>query len=240
MTSFYVTNYKRHVQRGEDHVTVLVAKHDIPAGTDGTDAAGELSATQVPRRAVVPGAISTPDEIKDKVASQTIFAGEQVTTSRFSSRSQTGIHGELKGTYRAYQIKGDQNEVLAGTLRTGDHVDLVAAMPVNNNDAADLSRVVLRNLKVLQAPAAPAATSKLTGSSDQTFSLILRMTDNQAQKFELVLAETQNKANGITWHLALRPVVDAADSHDHLDSPRTVMGDGIPAAERRAFFGGAR
>ena len=26
LTSFYVTNYKRHVQRGEDHVTVLVAK----------------------------------------------------------------------------------------------------------------------------------------------------------------------------------------------------------------------
>ena len=82
--------------------------------------------------------------------------------------------------------------------------------------------------------------STLTGGTDQTFSLILRMTDNQAQKFELVLAETQNKANGVTWHLALRPVVDAADSHDHLDSPRTVMGDGIPAAERRAFFGGAR
>jgi hypothetical protein len=26
LTSFYVTSYKRHVQRGEDHVTVLVAK----------------------------------------------------------------------------------------------------------------------------------------------------------------------------------------------------------------------
>src|SRR5215210_2076094 len=34
-TSFYVTSYKRHVQRGEDRVTVLVAKSDIKEGTSG-------------------------------------------------------------------------------------------------------------------------------------------------------------------------------------------------------------
>jgi Flp pilus assembly protein CpaB len=242
MTSFYVTNYKRHVQRGEDHVTVLVAKHDIPAGTAGSDVADDLSATEVPRRSVVPGAISNPDEIKDKFASQQTFAGEQVTTNRFSSVSETGIHGQLRGTLRAYQIKGDQYQTLAGTLRTGDHVDLVAAFSVKNKSRDPvLSRVVLRNLKVLQAPSAPAVGSKLTsGGTGQDFPMILRMTDSQAQKFELVLALTQNGANGVTWHLALRPVVDSADSHDHLDSPRTVLGDGIAAAERRAFFGGKR
>src|SRR5437773_10884770 len=51
LTSFYVTNYKRHVQRGEDHVTVLVAKHDIPVGTAGSDAKGMISTAQVPRGA---------------------------------------------------------------------------------------------------------------------------------------------------------------------------------------------
>jgi len=70
LTSFYVTNYKRHVQRGEDHVTVLVAKHDIPVGTAGSDAKGMISTAQVPRRSVVPGSISSPDEIKSLVASQ--------------------------------------------------------------------------------------------------------------------------------------------------------------------------
>ena len=35
MTSYYVTNYKRHVQQGEDHVKVYVASQDIPAGTAG-------------------------------------------------------------------------------------------------------------------------------------------------------------------------------------------------------------
>ena len=38
LTSFYVTSYKRHVQRSEDHVTVLVAKQDINPGTTGDEA----------------------------------------------------------------------------------------------------------------------------------------------------------------------------------------------------------
>jgi len=238
LTSFYVTNYKRHVQRGEDQVTVLVAKHDIPVGTAGSDVAGELSATEVPRRSVVPGAISSPDEIKNKVASQQTFAGEQVTTSRFSSISETGIQGQLKGTMRAYQIKGDANELLAGTLKTGDHVDLVAALTKAQN--AIISRVILRDVKVLQAPASPAPGSKLTGGVDANFSTILRLTDSQAQKFELILAATTDSPNGVTWHLALRPVVHGADSSDHLDDTFTVLTDGLRRGQWKPFFGGQR
>ncbi len=63
LTSFYVTSYKRHVQRGEDHVTVLVAKQDIPVGTSGADVGGQLSSQDVPRKSVVPGAISSADQL---------------------------------------------------------------------------------------------------------------------------------------------------------------------------------
>src|SRR6266516_4767883 len=88
LTSFYVTNYKRHVQRGEDHVTVLVEKHDIPVGTAGSDAGGRTSTAQVPRQSVGPGAISSADEIKSLVASHETFAGEQHTPQRFTSLAQ--------------------------------------------------------------------------------------------------------------------------------------------------------
>src|SRR2546430_785954 len=84
LTSFYVTSYKRHVQRSEDHVTVLVAKHDIPQGTTGADAAGMLSRVDVPRHSVVPVAISNSDQIANLVATQDTLQGEQVTTRRFS------------------------------------------------------------------------------------------------------------------------------------------------------------
>ena len=61
LTSVYVVNYKRHVQRGEDKVTVLVAARDIPAGTSGADIIDQkmLKEQTVPRKAIVAGAIST-------------------------------------------------------------------------------------------------------------------------------------------------------------------------------------
>src|ERR687884_84235 len=117
LTSFYVTNYKRHVQRGEDHVTVLVAKHDIPVGTSGSDVGGSLEAQQVPRRAVVPGAISNRDQIANLVAAQPTYAGEQVSARRFSAVAESGVRGQLKGTMRAFQILGNQTQTLTRVRR---------------------------------------------------------------------------------------------------------------------------
>jgi Flp pilus assembly protein CpaB len=237
LTSFYVTNYKRHVQRGEDHVTVLVAKHDIPVGTAGSDAVGMMSATEVPRRSVVPGSISSPDEIKSLVASQETFAGEQITTQRFSSVAQTGIEGQLRGNLRAFQVAGDPNQLLAGTVKNDDHVDLVAAITVHTNgDDVTFSRVVLRDLKVLQAPSGEAVGSKITGGAGQTTSALIAMTDNQAQKFQWILANGDSSSSGAgSWHLQLRPITHATDSPDHLDSVRTVLRDGLSRKALRAL-----
>jgi Flp pilus assembly protein CpaB len=246
MTSFYVTNYKRHVQRGEDHVTVLVAKHDIPAGTAGSDVAGELSATEVPRRSVVPGAISSTDEVKDKVVSQQVFAGEQVTTNRFSSVAQTGVQGQLKGTMRAFQVQGDGNQTLAGTLKDGDHVDVVATFNYKwvdfhggksqASDTLTASRVVLRDIKVLRAPAGPAAGSKLTGAVDQKFPVLLAVTDSQAQKLLFIVGNSSTSDSRVSaWSLELRPVVHAADSPDHVDRVSTILLDGLNSSQRRAL-----
>jgi Flp pilus assembly protein CpaB len=235
LTSFYVTNYKRHVQRGEDHVTVLVAKRDIPVGTAGSDAVGMLSTTQVPRRSVVPGSISSPDEIKSLVASQETFAGEQITTQRFTSVAQTGVEGQLRGNLRAFQVAGDQNQLLAGTVKDNDHVDLVAAVSVHTNGGDLLfSRVVLRDIKVLQAPSGPAPGSKITGGVNQTTSALLAMTDSQAQKYQWILAN-DSSSTGNSWHLELRPVTHASDSPDHLDSVKTVLRDGLSPSARRAL-----
>jgi Flp pilus assembly protein CpaB len=233
LTSIFVTSYKRHVQRGEDHVTVLVAKRDIPQGTSGADASSMLSPVEVPRRSVVPGAITSADEISSLVASQQTFQGEQVTTRRFSPVAQVGPRADLKGTLRAFQVAGDANQLLAGTLRDGDHVDLVAALKNGNN--GEFSRVVLRNLKVLHAPGAPAAGSKITGVN-QNFSAMIEMTDSQAQKFQLVLSNREG-SDSAGWHLALRPVVHGADSPDSVSTVLTVLRDGLSPAALRKFVG---
>ena len=118
LTSVYVVNYKRHVQHGEEKVTVLVAARDIPAGTAGADVVDQkfLKEQTVLRKAVVAGAISSPEQISRYVATQDVYEGEQVSTRRFAPPKEQGIRSQIKGTQRAYQLEGDPNQMLAGTL----------------------------------------------------------------------------------------------------------------------------
>jgi len=234
LTSFYVTSYKRHVQRGEDHVTVLVAKKDIPEGTSGADVGGLLAPQEVPRKARVPGAVSSVDDLAGLVATQPTLEGEQVTVRRFGTRTQVGVRAQLTGTLRAVSLEGDQNQLLAGTLKDGDRVDFVTAIKKPGSQDIYFSRLLVRDVKVLQAPDAPPAGSKLTGAANSNFAVMLALTDNQAQKVQYLLANAGSEGP-TRWHLELRPVSHDADSSDHLDSYESVLTAGLKASNRRSF-----
>jgi Flp pilus assembly protein CpaB len=186
----------------------------------------------VPRRDVVPGAISNPDQLDKLVAVQPTYAGEQVSTRRFSSPANSGVKAQLKGPLRAVQFSGNSDQVLAGTLKDGDHVDLVA-------DLDKFDRVVLRDVLVLRAPDAPSKTgSRLEGSSQQ-FPVMLAVTDTQIQKLWYTVNNADGKAEG--WSLALRPGVNDSDSPEVLEWQKTVLLDGLNRYQlRRALNGGLR
>ena len=155
MISYYVTNYKRHVQHGASDVSVLVATKDIPLGTSGVEVAKQhmLRTISVSRTAVVPGAISNASELGSLVATQATYAGEQVSTRRFASQAAGGVRASITGPQRVMQIPGDANQLLAGTLKTGDHVDVVGSWTYpDSSSPLHVSRVVVRDLLVLHAP----------------------------------------------------------------------------------------
>ena len=219
LTLFYVTNYKRSVQKSTGGVPVYVAAKDLSTGTPGADIVKqhELRVETVQKQDVVPGAISSPSDISSLVLSAPVYAGEQVTLRRFSDVAAQGIRGQLKGTLRAIQIAGDGNQLLAGTLAAGDHVDLVANLRLNSNSTADATRIVLRNLLVLTPPSDPSLGKVSTPSG--SMSVILAVTDTQVQRLFFVVK------NG-DWTLELRPVVGAVDSADRIDTLSTVLQGG--------------
>jgi Flp pilus assembly protein CpaB len=227
LTSVYVVNYKRHVQNGEGKVTVLVAARDIPAGTSGADVVDQkmLKEQTVPRKAVVAGAISSPDQLAQYVATQDVFEGEQVSTRRFAPPTEQGIRAQIKGTQRAYQLTGDAHQLLAGTIQAGDHVDVVGTWDTRegksgtDSDTASVARVVLRNLLVLRAPAGEGSTAKLAEGDE---SVQLRVTDAQSQK--LLWIEKNGKDEG--WHLELRPPSNSLDSSNTVQDSHTMLFDG--------------
>ena len=142
LTTFYVANYKRHVRQSESTVKVYVAKRDVPQGTSGAEMIKRhlMVTSDVTARTVVPGYVSSPDQVASLLTTQTIFAGEQVTLRRFASHAQQGIRSQLHGTLRALSLPGTNDQLLAGILKDGDHVDVMANLKTGGcRDAASPS-----------------------------------------------------------------------------------------------------
>jgi Flp pilus assembly protein CpaB len=235
LVGFYVSNYKRSVQHSQQNVSVYVAAKDIPEGTSGSEVAsgGYLTQEQVLRQSVVPGAISSPKQITKLVADSPTYAGEQVSLSRFSNTATEGVRGLLRGSLRAVQVAGDPNQTLAGTLRAGDHVDLVANVKLSSgSDTRSVDRIVLRNLRVLKAPPSTDSGPHLsspTGSSGSP--VLLAVTDTQVQKLFYVVENDD-------WALELRPVLGATDSPESVETQATVIGDGLGSKQLQIARGG--
>ncbi len=236
LTTFYVSNYKKKVQQGESDVPVYVAAKDIPAGTAASDVltGGYVETVQVDKRNLAPGAAWKEGQLDGLVAVEPVYAGEQLTTRRFRPLAEKGARGELTGNLRAFQVPGDKHQLLAGTLKEGDKVDVVANIKYKLGQR-DLvaSRVVLRDVLVLKpAPGDESAPEKLTGGATSAIAVLLAVTDTQAAKLLFVVK------NG-DWSLQLRPTNDAADSPESVETPLSVLGDGLKSSQREQLIGGS-
>ncbi len=222
LTALYVANYQNRVDAGQENVKVLVASADIAPGTPAAALEGKVSEKEVLRKDLVPAALLELGSVDGQTTSQWIYSGEQVSARRFSTARQVGVLGDLKGNQRAVQVAGDEHQLLAGTVKAGDFVDVVANLKVS--DQAHASRTILRELKVLKAPGGTGIDSQLAASGrNRGFYVVLQVTDAQAQKLFFVTSNDDH-----SWTLELRPVVDAADSPESLSTLPSVLRDGLP------------
>jgi Flp pilus assembly protein CpaB len=219
-TFFYVTNYKKNVQQGEQLVDVYVASHDISVGTSGSEVVGSLTKQSVARRAVVPGAISDPSQVNKLVATQPIFSGEQVSTRRFQPVTEQGVRGQLKGNMRAIDVPGDSHQLLLGTLKSGDRVDVVGSWQHPESSQTHVARIILRDIRVLQGPEDAHVTSKIASAGNEPYSAILAVSDTQSRKLFWVMK------NG-DWSLELRAVTKATDSTEGFETSGSLLNGGL-------------
>jgi Flp pilus assembly protein CpaB len=232
LTTFYVANYKRHVRQTESTVKVFVAKRDIPQGTPGTELIKQkmIGTADVVQRTVVPGAISSIDQVQTLLTTQAIYAGEQVTLRRFASHQQQGIRAQLHGPLRALSLPGTPDQLLAGTLKEGDHVDVIANLKTGDCNTCFAVRDVARNVLVLHAPSGLTAESKVSSTS---LSTILGVSDRkEAQK---IWYAVENSAG---WSLQLRPVANATEPQIAVEGIHSLLEDSSPANNLKNYDGG--
>jgi Flp pilus assembly protein CpaB len=182
--------------------TVLVATRDIPIGTAGSrlHGAGWVRVVKVSPGDAAAGAVTTPAELSKLVAVQPTYRGEQIVTRRFGTTQQEGLPSVLHGAQRVYELPGDAHQLLAGTLKSGNHVDVVGSVRYPEDNGVHYSKVVIHDLLVVTAPDKPSGASAAELSP---VSVDLVVTTDQAQR----LFWLQKNAD---WTLVVRPSTDAA------------------------------
>ena len=221
LIGMYIVSYRNSVTHGAGLVKVLVASRDIPSGTEGSQiaAGGYLKTQTVPRRAVVPGSVTSAAPLTSLVAAGTIYKGQQITLRQFAPVSQGGVFAKFSGNERVVIVPGTENQLMAGTLSVGDHVDVVATARYHTGGISrSTSRVVLHNLLVLDAP----EKSKSSGLSSDTPSAAatIVMTDSQAQTMGWAMKNT-------TWFLALRPTKRPRNSQQTAETLFSFLARGL-------------
>jgi len=126
----YVNSVKKqHKAPVANDVAVIVSKQDIPADTklDSLISAGEFTTLQIPRAAVVPGAVTDLSQLRGRTTSTFILQGEQITTARFQGTTHAtgGILGLGRGLL-GVSIQLAAQKVPGQVLQPGDHVTVYA------------------------------------------------------------------------------------------------------------------
>ncbi|MFA5144918.1 MAG: Flp pilus assembly protein CpaB [Candidatus Omnitrophota bacterium] len=111
-------------------VAVLIAKDNIPKGTLVKQ---ELLETKVvPSQELMPQAATSLDRISGMVTMVVIPKGQQITLNTLSFPRQAGGLAEVTPVgKRAVTINADNIASLAGMIKPGDYVDMIAMIPVS-------------------------------------------------------------------------------------------------------------
>jgi Flp pilus assembly protein CpaB len=215
LTLIYVSSARRDEAAGKQSVTVYVAKQDFAVGTSGAKIAAGLESLSVTRNAAAPQAIAAPAEITALYSSQPIYAGEQVSMLRFTTPKAQGVRAQISGKQRAVQVAGDPNQLLAGTLREGDRVDILASFKPSVVDR-EKTTVLLRNVLVLGTS---EDGDSGVASGEQKNAVMLALTDAQSQRFFFA-------AQNGEWWLLLKGPKKPKDSATSVDTISSVLSGG--------------
>lgn len=122
-----IASIEQNISKNE--IKVLVANKDIPRGA--AIELGNLETIIIPEQYRQPQAVSTPDRALGMVAVVPISKGEQISLNKLVQPRELG--GLAQGTpvgKRAITISVDNISALAGLVKPGDYVDVIALIPV--------------------------------------------------------------------------------------------------------------
>jgi len=211
----YAQNAQNNAKAGQELVTVLVAKQDIPLGTTGSAASsnGDFQSVQIPKDTLVNGAVSDAAPLANLVAKAPIYAGQQIISQQWGTSTSTGGLAVPDGKV-AIAVNLSDPERVAGFVVPGSTIAIFTygntAAPGKDGTAPTTQvpgvKLLLTGIPVIAVgPTTTVANTTGTAQNQQipTAILTLAVTQEEAQKIILASGKVaSSQYNGL--YLALQ------------------------------------
>jgi Flp pilus assembly protein CpaB len=192
--------------------SVLVANQLIPKGSSGQALAEQhlFRTARVNEQALVAGAVTDVSQLRDRVATQDIYPGQQISAHTFAG-ANGALSAKLAATDRAVSVPLDASHGLIGEINTGDHVDILAGFNVQGGSGTrPVMRVLATNVSVLKIDKSSG------GGTSGTANVTMRVKADMATKLAFAAD------NGKVW-VVLRPAAGAKEPSPSLVSVNSLL-----------------
>ncbi len=240
ITSALIYSYLKQASKPQfaDKTAVVVAKVDIPPKTIITKEM--VNQLEVPSLYVQPGALRDTGKVIGQETKHKIVAGEQIVERRLAINGPNGLVAAIPDDKRAITVAVNEYSGLAGFVKPGDYVDVLATY--DKNIAGEyVSNIIMQNIMVLATNRnaegdSPIVPDKNKKELDKVVSVTLAVTPQEAVKLALSIEKAR-------IHLALRPqvpqmgvvIADAATPQDVIGQTRSAGSSTGTAYSRPAY-----
>jgi Flp pilus assembly protein CpaB len=207
-----INSARKSDSAGTASSTVLVANQLIPKGSSGQALAQQhlFRTAKINEQALVAGAVTDISQLRDRVATQDIYPGQQISAETFGA-ANGALSAKLAATDRAVSVPLDASHGLIGEINPGDHVDVLAGFNVQSGSGSrPVMRVLATNISVLKVDKASG------GGTGGTANITLRVNADMATKVAFAAD------NGKLW-VVLRPAAGAKDPSASVVSVNSLL-----------------
>ena len=130
----YLDSARSRIVAESEPVEVLVAAEDIPRGLSAEDLIERelLVIREIPAQFVSSNAVSSERAIRDQILALDMAEGEQVTDASFQYPADVGIAYTIPEGHLALTIPSDEIRGVAGFIKPGDRVSVIASLDGGN------------------------------------------------------------------------------------------------------------
>lgn len=159
---FYVQNADARALAAQQPAPVLVVTKEVPAGTTASALSDYAEIRQLPRVAIVSGAVTRLEQLPgSNVASTSLKAGEQVLASRFVPPGSNEVTAPvpIPEGMQLVSVQLSPQQVAGSQLRAGDKVGVFLSIKgrvAGEPDEVDVTDIIANDVLVARVQGAPA------------------------------------------------------------------------------------